>query len=362
MTITLAAWLHDLSPFLVKLTDGFGLRWYGLSYAAGFVIAWAILQACARRGLILLSPERVTDAMLYCIVGVVLGGRLGYVLFYRPSLLLDFGGAAPWWGVLKVNEGGMSSHGGMLGVIIACCLIARGPRDATGARRARIPALHLLDITALACPIGLGLGRLANFINGELLGKIVAGPGRPGPWWSVRFPQELFELRRSEMSPAREAQLARLVPGAESIADPAWDRGVRLLVERLQHGSVEARMLLEPVLNARHPSQLYQMFTDGVVLTAVLWWIWRRPRKPGVIGCWFLITYGVLRVITEFWRLPDAHLAVPRVLGLSRGQWLSVAMVAVGAVSLVVVQRRPVARLGGWGRRLLAPGFEQEKT
>lgn len=355
-----AAWLHDLNPFLLQISGSFGLRWYGLSYGAGFVIGWAILQWLSKRGLILLSPQRVTDAMLYCVVGVVLGGRLGYIVFYKPALLIDFGGEAPWWGVLRVNEGGMSSHGGIIGVILACCLIARGRRDEAGVRRERVPALHLLDITALACTIGLGLGRVANFINGELLGRIVAGPGRPAPWWAVKFPQELMELRPDELSPAREVELTALVPGARSLADPAWFAGVRSLIAQLQHGSAEAAARLGPVLNSRHPSQLYQALTDGVILTAVLWWVWRVPRKPGVVGCWFLMTYGVLRVITEIWRLPDAHLSVPRVLGLSRGQWLSVAMFAVGAGALGIVQRRRVERIGGWARRLRAPSLQQE--
>lgn len=359
----LAAWLHDLSPFLVRFTDGFGLRWYGLSYGAGFVIAWAILQWCARRGLIQLSPQRVTDAMLYCVMGVVLGGRLGYIVFYKPELLISFGPSAPWWGVLRVNEGGMSSHGGMIGVIIASCIIARGRRDETGAVQGRISKLHMIDLTALACPIGLGLGRLANFINGELLGKIVAGPGQPAPWWAVKFPQELLgEMRPEELTAGREAELARLVPGVTSMTDPAWSAGVRQLVEQLQHGSAEAAARLGPVLNSRHPSQLYQALTDGVVLMAVLWWIWRVPRKPGVVGCWFLITYGVLRIITEVWRLPDAQLAVQRVMGLSRGQWLSVAMVVVGLVALGIVQRRPVERIGGWARRLPARPLQQENA
>lgn len=361
--MTLAAWLHDLNPFLLRISGNFGLRWYGLSYGAGFLIGWAILRSCAKRGLILLSPQRVTDAMLYCIVGVVLGGRLGYVAFYRPDLLASFGPEPPWWGVLRVNDGGMSSHGGMIGVIIACWLIARGRRDEAGVRHERVPALHLMDITALACPIGLGLGRIANFINGELLGRIVARPGEPAPWWAVRFPQELLgEWRPEELTPAREAALTALVPGAVSIDDPAWGRGVRVLIERLQSGSAEAAARLEPVLNARHPSQVYQAFTDGVVLFVVLWWIWRRPRKPGVIGSWFLMTYGVMRIITEFWRLPDAHLHTPRVLGLSRGQWLSAVMVAVGAVALVIVQRRPVGRIGGWARNVRVSKWQREEA
>lgn len=352
----LAAWLHDLNPFLLQISGSFGLRWYGLSYGAGFVIAWLILRWAARRRLILLPEERVTDAMLVLVIGVVLGGRLGYVLFYKPALLASFSSDFPWWGVFRVNEGGMASHGGIIGVIVACWFIARGPAGPDGTRPGRLPMLHILDTTALACPIGLGLGRLANFINGELLGKVIAGAGEPAPWWAVRFPQELLgEMRADEFPPQRKAELVHLVPGARSIEDPAWYSGVSRLIDQLQHGSAQAAAKLEPVLSARHPSQLYQAFTDGIVLSVVLWMIWARPRKPGVIGCWFLITYGVLRVITEFWRLPDAHLAVPRVAGLSRGQWLSVAMVAVGAVALAIVRGRPVEPIGGWARRLPSP-------
>lgn len=352
MTLTFAAWLHDLNPFLLQISDGFGLRWYGLSYALGFVIAWAILQWCARRGLILMTPERVTDALLAFVIGVVVGGRLGYVLFYQPQLLWSFEGGFPWWGVLRVNGGGMSSHGGMIGVISACLIISRGRKDEHGVRRGAVSPLHLMDITALACPIGLGLGRVANFINGELLGRIVAGPGEPAPWWAVRFPQELLgEMRPEEMTPERTRGLLRLVPEASSIDDRRWLVGVQDLVHQLQHGSREAAAKLEPVLTARHPSQLYQAFTDGVVLTAVLWWVWRKPRKPGVIGAMFMITYGVMRIMTEFWRLPDAHLHVQRIVGLSRGQWLSVGMIAVGGVALVVLRKSRAAPIGGWARR-----------
>jgi phosphatidylglycerol:prolipoprotein diacylglycerol transferase len=105
---------------------------------------------------------------------------------------------------------------------------------------------------------------------------------------------------------------------------------------------------LAPFLAARHPSQLYQAAAEGLVLGGVLWWVWRKPRRVGVVGCWFLITYGVMRIVTEFWRLPDGHLAVQRVLGLSRGQWLSAVMVVVGAALMWHYARREGERLGGW--------------
>src|SRR5437870_1586985 len=102
----LAAWLHNLSPFALRLWDDFGLRWYGLSYAAGFLVAWLLLRFLCRRGAAPFPAERAGDVILYGVVGVVVGGRLGYVLFYDPSLLWDFGHTPPWWGLLAINRGG----------------------------------------------------------------------------------------------------------------------------------------------------------------------------------------------------------------------------------------------------------------
>ncbi|CAG0988563.1 Phosphatidylglycerol--prolipoprotein diacylglyceryl transferase [Phycisphaerales bacterium] len=350
MSTTLAAWLHDLSPFLIRFGDGFGIRWYGVSYLAGFLSAWWMLRWFSRSGLTPMTPQRLTDAMLALVVGVVVGGRLGYVLFYRPDLIGDFSSSFPWWGVLRLNEGGMASHGGMAGVIIAAFVVARGGKDSKGVAAPRVPVLHVLDLLAIACTPGLFFGRLANFVNGELLGEIVAKPGQPAPWWSVKFPQEAYT------SQAPEGQVAALRP----ILDPYRLPGEadEVVYERVMHvlhsGGTAARNVaakLGPVISARHPSQLYQAAAEGLVLGALLWAVWRRPRKPGVVGCWFLLAYGVLRVLTELIRLPDAHLHVQRYLGLSRGQWLSVAMVAVGVVALGVVSRRKVERMGGWGEK-----------
>jgi len=126
-----------------------------------------------------------------------------------------------------------------------------------------------------------------------------------------------------------------------------FDAYERALVA-LQSGSAELAEKLAPVLSARHPSQLYQAIAEGVVLGAVLWWVWRSPRLPGVASSAFLITYGALRIVTEIWRLPDGHLETPTLLGLSRGQWLSVLMVLAGLGMLAIVTRRGGPRLGGW--------------
>jgi phosphatidylglycerol:prolipoprotein diacylglycerol transferase len=367
MPLTLAAWLHNLSPFLVRFTDTLGLRWYGLAYATGFVLGWLWLRWMGRRGMTPLSPQRISDAMLLLVLGVVVGGRLGYVLFYEPKLLVSFSSSPPWWGLFQLNKGGMASHGGMLGVIIATWFIARGPRDASGQRSQRLPWLHILDLTAVACTVGLMLGRIANFINGELLGRIVAMPGEPAPWWAIKFPQERDTgdplLAVGHAPPLTDAQtkgLAALIDahriGPIEPDSAAYER----LLHKLQAGGVEGARIaaaLDPFISARYPSQLMQAATDGLILGGILWLIWRRPRKPGVIGCWFLVLYGLLRISTEFVRLPDPQLTwLKENTGFSMGQWLSVLMVAVGGIALPIIARRDVAKFKGWSGAALPGG------
>lgn len=347
--MTLAAWLHDFSPVALRLGP-FTVRWYGLSYLAGFAAGWLLLRWLARRGVVRIAPERVADAILLIIVGVVVGGRLGYVLLYRPSLLWSFTPDLPWWGVLAIHEGGMASHGGMIGLIVAAWLIARGPADHDGVRSGAVPVRHVLDAMCLIGPLGLLFGRLANFVNGELLGRIVALPGAPAPWWAVRFPQELVETDAPALTAEQHGALKALMEAVRRPGDSdaaALDR----LIEAVQAGVPGIGERLAPLLSARHPSQLYQAAAEGVVVGAVLWFVARRPRVPGVVGCWFLISYGALRVVTEFWRLPDAHLKTPRIAGLSRGQWLSLVMVAVGVAILAKLARSREPKLGGWARR-----------
>ncbi len=344
--LTLAAWLHDLSPVALRIGP-LAIRWYGLSYLAGFAIAWLILRWLSRRGVVRIPPERVGDTVLACVVGIVVGGRLGYALVYRPSLLWTFTDAAPWWELLAVNQGGMASHGGILGAIIAGWFVARGPTATDGSRPQRVPYLHAMDILALLTPFGLFLGRIANFVNGELLGKIVADPGEPAPWWAVKFPQELLDPDAPPLFAEQQQELDALV-NAVKIPGDTYADGVERLIGSVQHANRELAEQLAPLVSARHPSQLYQAAAEGVVLAAVLWFVARKPRVPGIVGSWFLITYGVLRVITEIWRLPDSHLASPRILGLSRGQWLSLAMVGIGAFFLVKLSRSNKPRMGGW--------------
>ena len=353
--LTLAAYFHDLDPIALDL--GFiTLKWYGMAYATGFVIAWCILRWFSKKGITPLSVVGVTDAMLALVLGVVVGGRLGYVLVYRPELLTDFSGHFPWWGALDISNGGMASHGGIVGVILACFWIAKKADRTDGARGTSV--LHVIDLTAITCTFGLGLGRLANFVNGELLGKIVAYPGQKAPWWAVRFPQEFVERRtESKLTPEQTLELYSIAEkytarsGPVRGGDDAYDAMLHLLHNDRFSGKHELIAQLEPLISARHPSQLYQAFAEGVLLTIVLWIIWRVPRKPGIVGAWFLMVYGVLRVLTEFWRLPDTQFGDDgRPFGLSRGQWLSVLMVVIGAIAAWICARRKVPKVGGWLR------------
>lgn len=337
MSQVASAWVHDLSPFVLRISGDFGIRWYGLAYVAGFAIAWLLMRWLARRGFVPIAPERTADAILVLGLGAVIGGRVGYILVYQPSLLWTFSPSIPWWNALAIMGGGMSSHGGVLGSILACFIVARTMM--TGEHR----VLRLTDVIAMCAPLGLALGRLANFINGELLGKIVAGPGQPAPWWSIRYPQEVTE-RPAEVAEIHKDAITRII----------FEEGVTsygALLDRLRHGGGDLASRLAPHLNARHPTQLYQALAEGIAVFVVVWLVARTPRRPGIVGSWFLITYGVGRVLTEFWRLPDSHLTVARIAGLSRGQWLSAAMVLAGIIAIVVISRSGMPRVGGWRRR-----------
>ena len=169
----LAAWVHNIDPFIFKFTDSFGPRWYGMAYAAGFVVGYVVLRWLAKRNASLIPVQRVGDSIVLIALGVVVGGRVGYAVFYQPALFWTFSDSLPWWGLLDLTQGGMASHGGMLGVIAAAMFIARGWVDETGQRVGRAPLLHVLDLLCLLAPFGLFFGRIANFVNGMSLNVMV---------------------------------------------------------------------------------------------------------------------------------------------------------------------------------------------
>lgn len=349
-SLTIGAWVHNLSPFVVQFSSTFGIRWYGLSYVAGFIVAYFVLQRLGRKGWSPLPAHKVADAMLVLVAGTMIGGRVGYAAFYDSAALTTFTKTFPFWGLLNLSQGGMAYHGALIGVFISSLLVHRWyctSTTATSAQPGRAPGWSALaDVLALACTIGLGLGRFANFVNGELLGKIVAPPGTAGPWWSVRFPQELTSAHAPQLTDAQQQQLSTVL---SKHALPSDGNDLNLALDRMigviQKGGAAAKQAatdLAPLLASRFPSQLLQAFFEGVLLTGALWVVWRAGgrHKPGVVAACFVLMYGVLRIVAEFYRLPDAQLGT-RALGLSRGQWLSVGMVAIGLVWLIFALRKP---------------------
>lgn len=326
--------VHTVNPFAVDFGGGFGIRWYGLSYLAGFLVAWAALRWLSRHDRTPLSIAQVGDLLTYLVAGVIVGGRLGDVLFYHQSLLWKFGGSFPFWGVLEIHKGGMSSHGGIVGVIVACTLFAR---------KIRVPALHVTDLACFAAPPGLAFGRLANWVNGELPGKALPASmqGDP-PWWSVKYPEELLSpefTRASELTALPAVQ--PLVAKAAGIGDSLVD----VVYRACYSGSRDVVEQVAPLLTARYPNNFIQAATDGLGLGLAMILVWLVPRKPGVVSGTFLACYGALRILSESFREPDD--GVFRLGPLTLPMLLSVAMIVAGLVLVAVCARRPGPAFGG---------------
>lgn len=285
----------NISPEIFSISIGgfeFALRWYALSYIVGILLAWRIGAATLRRTHLWkdntapMTPDQADDLVTWLILGVIIGGRLGFVLFYNPSYYMANPAEIP-----QIWLGGMSFHGGFLGVVLACVLYAR---------RNNIPMLPLADVMGLATPIALLLGRLANFINGELWGRPTDLP------WGVVFP-------------GLEAQNC---PGVVDLC-------------------------------ARHPSQLYEALLEGLILGLLAAYLaYRRGwlKTPGAILGLFLLGYGGARFLVEFVRQPDLQFVstdnpVGYALhfggyGLTQGQILSLPMILVGGYFLSRALRR----------------------
>ncbi|MBF0184900.1 MAG: prolipoprotein diacylglyceryl transferase [Magnetococcales bacterium] len=242
----------NLDPVLLQIGP-LAIRWYGMMYTLAFLLGWPLLQARAKRFLPQLTPEKVSDLLFWILLGVLFGGRIGYILFYQFEYYL----AEPL-AVFRIWEGGMAFHGGLLGVLTVCLLFSR---------RHQFSCLALADLVAPIAPIGFFLGRLGNFINAELWGRVTDLP------WGMIF------------------------PGGGPLP--------------------------------RHPSQLYQAALEGLALFLLLQWLGRVARPPGFLLGWFLAGYGLCRLVVEFVREPDPQLGL-LALDLTMGQWLSLPMILAG--------------------------------
>ncbi len=275
---------HQLDPVAVQV-GGFAIYWYSLMYLVAFAQFWMLGRVRAGSGLAPFSREQVADLLFWGVVGVIVGGRLGYVLFYVPGDLFS----DPLL-VFRIRDGGMSFHGGMLGVIIAAWAYGR---------HLGVGFLRTTDFMVPLVPLGLAAGRLGNFIGGELWGRKTDVP------WAVIFPESIERGGRTS-----EALYQQYLAGA-----------------------------LDEF--ARHPSQLYQAALEGLALFIVLWVFSARSRPVGAVSGLFLAGYGVFRFIAEFFREPDAHLGFLAFDWLTMGQLLSLPMVLAGVGLMLYAYRRP---------------------
>jgi phosphatidylglycerol:prolipoprotein diacylglycerol transferase len=277
--------IADFSPFVPGLGPydigplrDVGIRWYGLAYLAGLVCGYFLVRRWCDAGRAPLRREEIQDFVLFSGLGMIIGGRVGYCLLYGWSELV----ADPLY-LFRVWDGGMASHGGIAGLVAGMWWFAH--------KRER-SFLVLGDILAAGGPLGVGFGRLANFINGELWGRPSEVP------WAVIFPKSAPVPENAPLA----VQIANAVP--------------------------------------RHPSQLYAAVLEGFLLFAVLMWIHARHRRPGFTGAWFLILYGVGRFVGEFFREPDR--GQPVFFGwMSKGQLYTLPMLVGGIALLIWVTRRP---------------------
>jgi len=247
------------------------IRWYAVSYMAGIILGWLFMRHQISSGRSVLSQVQLETLLNAAIFGIIIGGRLGYVFFYNPGLYL-----ADPLAIIRVWEGGMSFHGGFIGVVLAVLLFARAHK---------VPLWAVSDRVALVAPLGLFFGRLANFINGELYGRVTSHP------------------------------VGMVFPSGGPLP--------------------------------RHPSQLYEAGLEGLVLGFIMIMLWRMKiaqARPGILVSTFLMGYGLSRFIIEFAREPDSHLGLYD-FGLwqaSQGQLLSLPMVAIGFIfALIIIKKSP---------------------
>ena len=255
----------DINPVAFNL--GFiPIYWYGISYVVGISAAWILLQYRTSRLQLSFSHEQIADLVFFAMVGVIVGGRLGSILFYNFTYYLEHP-----LEIFFVHRGGMSFHGGLIGVILATWVFSI---------RRDIPFFKVTDFISPVIPIGLGCGRIGNFINGELWG------GRSNLPWAMIFPN----------------------PAAGGIA--------------------------------RHPSQLYEAFLEGLVLFIILWWFSRIQRPVKAVSGLFLFFYGIFRFLVEFVREPDQHIGYLAFDWLTMGQLLSIPMIVFGIIFFVMAYQK----------------------
>lgn len=331
-----ATYVHQLDPIIVQFTESIALRWYGLAYLAGFVAGYFLLKRLAERKLWVMPPEKTGDFIAACaLFGVFLGGRIGYILFYQiPRDGWESVASDPLL-ILRVWEGGMASHGGILGLVIFTFFYAR---------KHKVSWTGLGDGLCVVAPIGLLCGRLANFINGELYGRVANGVA-----WAVKFPTAFTDPKTPEFDRFGEAfaaagtaepqfleSLNAIEPGA--IVGEGRFYYAQQLIDANRH-SDKITEAIAPYLDARHPSQLYEGLLEGALLFAILWVVRVKfPKAPnGLLTGLFFGLYATFRIFAEQFREPDAAWVIENVL--TQGQFLSLFMYLFSAAFLIFAFR-----------------------
>lgn len=313
----LATYVHHLDPVIFDIPGTpLALRWYGLAYVGGFVLGYMVLLWLSRRRLYCVEPEKLGDFITWvCMLGVLGGARLGEFFFYwLPKAGWSGFCADPLW-VFRVWEGGMASHGGIIAVLLVAMVYARRNGHSIAA---------VCDGLAIVCPIGLFFGRVANFINGELYGR-VADAANP---IAMKFPLELMELPPAQMHECFiSAQIAYGAPIA----------GLQQCVE-LCRTNEAVRNAVEPFLTPRYPSQLFEAAGEGLLIFLVLFLLRLRWKSApaGTFSCLFCFLYAAARITTECYREPETA----NLFGvITRGQYLSFGVILLGVIFFFIARR-----------------------
>ncbi|ORF24090.1 prolipoprotein diacylglyceryl transferase [Snodgrassella alvi] len=276
----------NFDPVLIHLGP-LAIRWYALSYIVGFCLFIWLGRRRIKSGQTIFTNELLEDLFTWGVFGVILGGRLGYVLFYQSAYYFSHP-----LNILKIWQGGMSFHGGFIGVLVAMWLFAR---------KHKVKFWAVADFVAPLIPLGLACGRIGNFINGELWGRVTSADA----FWAMGFPH------------AHDDDVALVMQDPQKWL-PVWEKFQML---------------------PRHPSQLYEFMLEGIVLFVIMWLFTKKPRPLGQASMLFLLGYGVFRFIVEFAREPDDFLGL-LAMHMSMGQWLSLPMIVIGAVGFAYTYKK----------------------
>lgn len=323
----MASYVHHMDPILLEFPGTpIAVRWYGLAYLAGFVLGYLMLLRLSKQKLYCIEPDKLSDfiAMQVCLIGVVCGGRLGEFFFYwLPRVGLNGFLDDPTW-VFRVWEGGMASHGGIIGVILVALFYAR---------RHKLSFPQVLDGLAIVAPIGLCFGRMANFINGELYGRVCSATNA----LAMKFPLSFYDLPAESRFAARLSLEATMQKPLSSFylrnEQGQLLEGEEGMLSRMCRENETFRNTLGEYLQPRYPSQLFEAFGEGLLLFAVLIIVRLRWKNApaGLFAGLFGVLYAIARVVCECFKEPDDTVW----MGVTKGQWLSFAIFAVGVAFLV---------------------------